>query len=113
LLFIARPPCVWDDEVDVLSGGPMLLFKVIPTGYGIPYGGAPVTGLTNLLYEVNASRDTFSLQPVYSIRLLQIEYNHRQASFIPSPSFDIFRRQVCAHELYKKFVNNFDCPAGV
>ena len=63
----------------------MLLFKVIPTGYGIPYGGAPVTGLTNLLYEVNASRDTFSLQPVYSIRLLQIEYNHRQASFIPSP----------------------------
>lgn len=45
-----------DDEVDVLSGGPMLLFKVIVTGYAIPYGGAPVTGLTNLLFEVIASR---------------------------------------------------------
>jgi len=59
-----------DDEIDVLSGGPMLLFKVITTGYGIPYGGAPVTGLTNLLYEVIASHNKFSLQPVYSIRLL-------------------------------------------
>ena len=74
-----------DDEVDVLSGGPMLLFKVITTGYVTPYGGAPVTGLTNLLYEVFASHDTFSLQPVYPIRLLQMEYNHRQASYIPSP----------------------------
>jgi hypothetical protein len=58
---IARPPVATDDEVDVLSGGPMLLSKVIRTGYRTPYGGAPVTGLTNLLYEVKASREQFSL----------------------------------------------------
>ena len=56
-----RPPGVADDEVDVLPGGPILLSKVIRIGFRTPYGGAPVTGLTNLLYEVNASRDTFSL----------------------------------------------------
>jgi len=59
--FIAIPPVVADDEVDVLSGGPMLLSKVIATGYVTPYGGAPVTGLTNLLNEVKASREQFSL----------------------------------------------------
>ena len=31
------------------------VFKVSATGYVTPYGGAPVTGLTNLLYEVCAS----------------------------------------------------------
>ena len=45
-------PFFSDDEVDVLCGGPMLLFKVIRIGYPTPYGGAPATGLTNLLYEV-------------------------------------------------------------
>jgi hypothetical protein len=50
-----------DDKVDVLSGGPMLLSKVITIGYVNPYGGAPVTGLTNLLYEVIASRNQSSL----------------------------------------------------
>jgi len=31
-----------DNEVDVLSGGPMLLFKVIATGYVTTYGSAMV-----------------------------------------------------------------------
>jgi hypothetical protein len=39
----------------------MLLSKVITTGYVNPYGGAPVTGLTNLLYEVYASHKQSSL----------------------------------------------------
>jgi hypothetical protein len=67
--FLHRRPSlvVSDDEVDVLSGGPMLLSKVIRIGYRTPYGGAPVTGLTNLLNEVIASSKRFSLQPVYPI----------------------------------------------
>jgi hypothetical protein len=59
--FIVLPPFCSDDKVDLLSGGPMLLSKVITTGYVNPYGGAPVTGLTNLLYEVNASCNQSSL----------------------------------------------------
>jgi hypothetical protein len=60
--FIALPPpACSDDKVDLLSGGPMLLSKVITTGYVNPYGGAPVTGLTNLLYEVKASSEQSSL----------------------------------------------------
>jgi len=46
-----------DDKANSLSGGPMLPSKVITTGYVNPYGGAPVTGLTNLLYEVYASHE--------------------------------------------------------
>jgi len=55
---IACPPLVADDEVDVLPGGPILLSKVIAVGPSTPYGGAPVTGLTNLLHEVIASPDS-------------------------------------------------------
>jgi len=61
IFLIVFPPVAVDDEVDVLSGGPMLLSKVIRIDYRTPYGGAPVTGLTNLLYEVKASREQFSL----------------------------------------------------
>jgi hypothetical protein len=41
-----------DDEADTLSGGPTLLSKVNTLVSVNPYGGAPVTGLTNLLDEV-------------------------------------------------------------
>jgi len=53
----------------------MLLSKVIWPADHTPYGGASVTGLTNLLYEVLASTYSFSLQPVYPVSPLLTEYN--------------------------------------
>ena len=56
------------------------LAKMFAIGQAYPYGGAPVTGLTHLLYEVCASRKRLSLHPVYSFRLRRIKHNHCQTS---------------------------------
>ena len=80
--FIVPSPAL-DDEVDVLVGGHHTPIQGARRSAS-PYGGASVTGLTNLLDEVAASWHRSSLQPVYFIRL-GMKYDPRRASFIPSP----------------------------
>jgi len=62
-----------DDEVNMLSDSPMLPSKGIRTGSRTAWSGAPLIRLTPIPWEVNPSRNTLSLYPVYLVgrQLLQ------------------------------------------